>query len=100
MLKNTFCHAPGISPRKEWLLWASGIHSWDCFLRADQLPLSRKMGASLSSHIKESYENLKKKNPVYFAESLKSNQHWRMFPDFRHSIGYLDIETTGLGYGD
>ncbi|MFN2456300.1 MAG: ribonuclease H-like domain-containing protein, partial [Pyrinomonadaceae bacterium] len=34
------------------------------------------------------------------AELLASNQHWRLFPEFRASIAYLDIETTGLGYGD
>src|SRR6185503_9998921 len=31
---------------------------------------------------------------------LPTNQHWRLASDFRRSIAYLDIETTGLGYGD
>jgi uncharacterized protein YprB with RNaseH-like and TPR domain len=28
---------------------------------------------------------------------LPSSEHWRLFPEFRRSIAYLDIETTGLG---
>ena len=35
-------------------------------------------------------------NPNYFGERLPSNQSWRIFPEFRESIAYLDIETTGL----
>jgi len=35
-------------------------------------------------------------NPVYFSKLLPSNQCWRLFPEFRDSTVYLDIETTGL----
>ena len=35
-------------------------------------------------------------NPRYFSDLLQANQHWRLFPGFRHSMAYLDIETTGL----
>jgi uncharacterized protein YprB with RNaseH-like and TPR domain len=41
--------------------------------------------------------------PVIFFEAapcksklLPANQCWRLFPEFRNSIAYLDIETTGL----
>jgi uncharacterized protein YprB with RNaseH-like and TPR domain len=35
-------------------------------------------------------------NPAYFSKRLPSNQCWRLFPEFRKSTVYLDIETTGL----
>ena len=35
-------------------------------------------------------------NPSYFSNLLPSNQSWRLFPEFRDSTVYLDIETTGL----
>ena len=35
-------------------------------------------------------------NPAYFSRLIPSNECRRMFPDFRTSTGYLDIETTGL----
>jgi uncharacterized protein YprB with RNaseH-like and TPR domain len=50
-------------------------------------------------HIKKSIEHLEEDNPSYFAEQLSNSEHWRLFPDFRDSVAYLDIETTGLGVG-
>jgi uncharacterized protein YprB with RNaseH-like and TPR domain len=46
--------------------------------------------------IEESIENLSKGNPNYFGNLLNSNHYWRFFPEFRESIAYFDIETTGL----
>jgi hypothetical protein len=39
MLKNTFCHIPGISPAAEQRLWSAGIDCWDAALKADRLAL-------------------------------------------------------------
>ena len=100
MLRNTFCHTPGISARKEGLLWSSGIESWDDVAAAGSLPVSAKLRGALALRVAESIEHLERRDPRYFASTLKPNQHWRLFPDFRHSIAYLDIETTGTGYGD
>ena len=99
MLRNTFCHFPGISLSREQELWSSGIHSWDALLETD-FTESRKRSGPVLSHIKNSIEHLEDVNPAYFARLLQSSQHWRFFPDFRHSIAYLDIETTGLGSGN
>lgn len=100
MLKNTFCHIPGISPAVEQRLWSSGIDCWDAALKASSVTLPRRSPAALSEHLHESLAHLENSNPQHFAASLKTNQHWRLFPEFRHTIAYLDIETTGLGYGD
>jgi uncharacterized protein len=100
MLKNTFCHIPGISPLAEQHLWSSGIDCWDAALRAEHLLLPRRSSAAFPEHLRDSLTQLEHSNPHHFAASLKANQHWRLFPEFRHTIAYLDIETTGLGYGD
>ena len=34
--------------------------------------------------------------PNFFGQRLPSNQFWRLFAEFRESIAYWDIETTGL----
>jgi len=39
MLKNTFCHIPGISPAAEQRFWSAGIDCWDAALKADRLAL-------------------------------------------------------------
>jgi uncharacterized protein YprB with RNaseH-like and TPR domain len=100
MLKNTFCHIPGCSPTVEQSLWTSGIISWEDLLSARLSYMSRQKASTFTHHIKTSFQQLEHNNPNYFAEMLPSNQHWRMFPEFRHSVAYLDIETTGLNYGD
>jgi len=46
--------------------------------------------------IEDPIENLSNQNPNFFGELLPSNQFWRIFPEFRESTAYLDIETTGL----
>ena len=46
--------------------------------------------------IEESKRHLANCNPSYFSQLLPANQCWRLFPEFRDSITYLDIETTGL----
>ena len=86
MLTNTFCHMPRVSSAKEMALWNKGVLTWDDYRK--EVPKS--------VHIDDSEIHLKKKNPNYFANGLKSDQHWRLFPDFQDSVAYLDIETTGL----
>lgn len=100
MIKNTFCHIPGVSRAAERHLWNSGIHSWEAAITADKNRLPIKKAASLSRHIERSIERLEKNDLNHFADLLQTNQHWRLFPEFRREIAYLDIETTGLGYGD
>ena len=39
MLKNTFCHIPGISPMAEQRLWLSGIDCWDTALNTNSVAL-------------------------------------------------------------
>ncbi len=96
MLKNTFCHVPGIGPRVESRLWSAGFHSWESILnkRSDELPA--RLESSLASHIRRSADELEDENAVYFEAHLPPNEQWRMFPEFRRSAAYLDIETTGL----
>jgi hypothetical protein len=59
----------------------------------------RRLADSLAGHIHDSFKSLEGGRPNYFADRLQTNQHWRLFPEFRSSTAYLDIETTGLGYG-
>ncbi|MEW6742382.1 MAG: ribonuclease H-like domain-containing protein [Planctomycetota bacterium] len=51
---------------------------------------------ALKRHLDESLARLDRADPYYFAERLPNAQQWRLFPDFRHRVAYLDIETTGL----
>ena len=96
MLKNTFAHIPGIGIITEQRFWDSGIHNWDDFTQNCPFHLSQSRMDTISSYLEESHQHLGSGNPNYFSQLLQTAQHWRFFPEFRHSMVYLDIETTGL----
>lgn len=97
MLKNTFCHMPGIGPKTEQRLWDAGIHSWQAACEGSSIVLPAHRAESVTRYARESIRRLASNDPRYFYDRLPTNQHWRLFPEFRHSVAYLDIETTGLG---
>jgi len=93
MLKNTFCHLPGIGTITERQMWESGIYTWE-----DAVGSKKCLPKDQLSFLTQSVRQLEKRNPNYFTELLPSDQHWRIFHKFRKSIAYLDIETTGLHF--
>src|SRR5512139_1949203 len=96
MLENTFCHTPRVSVRAEHRLWESGLHSWRHLTEAAELPVLRTRADEIRRYLDDSYTHLRTGNPHFFAGTLPPFLHWRLFPEFRHTIAYLDIETTGL----
>jgi uncharacterized protein YprB with RNaseH-like and TPR domain len=96
MLKNTFIHIPGIGHITEQRLWESGIQHGDQFTGNHSICLSPTKMDTITACLEQSYQHLTTGNPNYFSEQLPANLHWRFFPEFRDSIVYLDIETTGL----
>ena len=96
MLQNTFIHIQNIGAITEQKLWESDLRDWDSFSDDISIPLSGKRKYLLKNGIDESRQHLHQNNPVYFSKCLPANQSWRFFPEFRNSLVYLDIETTGL----
>jgi len=96
MLQNTFIHIQSIGPITEQRLWESGLNDWDAFSDDISIPISTGRKYFLEKGIEKSRQHLEDNNPSYFSNLLPSNQSWRLFPEFRESTVYLDIETTGL----
>ena len=96
MLKQSFSHIQGVGSKTEKNLWDNNIKDWNSFLNKNKLPLTNKKIDFIKKEIIESKNQLNRKNPNYFSDGFPSNQHWRLFNDFKNSIAYLDIETTGL----
>jgi len=97
MLKNSFIHIPGIGAVTEQRLWDAGITDWGNSLE-DNMSASISPGrkSSIIRGVEESILRLNKCDPAFFSNQLPVNQSWRLFPEFRESTVYLDIETTGL----
>ena len=89
MLANTLCHIPRVSLSKERALWDEGILTWAEYKAQSKNP----------AFLDDCVHHLEHRNPAFFAEHLKSDQHWRLFGDFQDSVAYVDIETTGLDKG-
>jgi len=96
MLINTFIHIPGIGPATEKKIWDTNILTWKDQKKLSALNLSASKLADIKRFTKDSCQHLEKENPNFFETLLPSNQHFRLFPEFRHTCAYLDIETTGL----
>jgi len=98
VLENTFCHIPGVGPKTERRLWDCGVHSWQAALEPDRLPLSSRRARCVARVARESIARLQAGDSLFFYERMPSGEHWRLFPEFRHSVAYIDIETTGMGW--
>lgn len=96
MLTNTFCHIPGIGPRLESRIWAKGYRSWTTVLGTPREELPPRFRAFVLPHLSRSVDELQNGNASFFSDRLPPAERWRMFPEFRQSAAYFDIETTGL----
>lgn len=99
MLQHTFCHINGIGLKTEARLWADGIRSWGDWHESNGISLSQRALMEIPKIFEDSLDALENHNPNFFCDRLTSSDQWRVFADFRDSIAYLDIETTGLGDG-
>jgi uncharacterized protein YprB with RNaseH-like and TPR domain len=100
MLQHSFCHIPGIGLKSERKLWRHGIHRWEDWLACEASVLSEAKRALARQSLEESKQALARRDAEHFAMALPVGEQWRLFPDFRDSVAYVDIETTGLGFGE
>lgn len=99
MLENTFLHLPHIGLKTEIELWRQGILTWDDLeLHLKSWPPSLERRRQMANQLQESREHLGQ--AAYFCSRLPSNERWRLYRDFQHQCGFLDIETTGISSED
>jgi len=96
MLRQTFCHIPGIGLATERRLWSAGIRSWDDVDSAGPPVLSPRRRDTLRAATEESETRLRAGDARYFARHLPPGERWRLFGHFRDRVAFVDIETTGL----
>jgi uncharacterized protein YprB with RNaseH-like and TPR domain len=100
VLTSTFIHVRDIDAKLERSLWEQGATTWHTFL-AD--PERYVTGCDLKKTVRAVDTGLKRLESgehQYFSRRIPKKDHWRLFPEFRDSIAYLDIETEGGAYGD
>ena len=96
MLKQTFCHIPGIGMKTERKLWEAGITDWAHWQNlSSSVRLSAGTRIDAAKVLNSSLAALED-DPAFFTDMLSSTEPWRIFPHYRNRTAYLDIETTGL----
>jgi len=97
MLKATFCCFTGISAAAEQRLWQAGVYEWGRALKWPRPIFSPKKWDSLKDSIAEAAVVYEAGMLDYFLNRLSGVEKARVLPDVHGEIGYLDIETDGLG---
>ncbi|HIJ90401.1 MAG: ribonuclease H-like domain-containing protein [Desulfobulbaceae bacterium] len=100
MLFNTFVHIPGIGETTERRIWQAGITNWDEFKEPYPEFLSGQKVRLINDHLARSRVQSGQQATREFFRQLPASQRWRVFPHYRDSVAYLDIETTGLSFTD
>ncbi len=96
MLRNTFIHLPGIGYATERRLWTEGITTWDEFLGARKdTGLGPARTRKLEEGLPASFDRLTEGDHRFFRRRLPARESWRAYHDFKDSVAFLDIETTG-----
>lgn len=98
MLNRCFVHLPGIGRSMAQRLYAAGISSWDDALRHPALPFTPALRAEFLRGLNESHRRLQAGDALWFSERLAAAEQWRLFPHFKGSAAYVDIETSGLAW--
>jgi uncharacterized protein YprB with RNaseH-like and TPR domain len=95
LLTSTFIHVRDIDLKAERALWQQGATTWDAFLsEPERFAVGCDLGKAVRA-VENGSKRLNRGEHQYFASRIPKREHWRVFPEFRDSIAYLDIETTG-----
>jgi hypothetical protein len=100
MLSHTFCCFRGISPDAERRLWRQGCLIWDHLPRLAHRLVSPRKVAVLLAQLPMLQAALDGRVVDVFLKRLPTGHRTRLWPEFGQGMGFLDVETTGLGRCD
>ncbi|MBI4140801.1 ribonuclease H-like domain-containing protein [Candidatus Woesearchaeota archaeon] len=99
MIRQSFCFLPRTGLEKEKKVWRQDIHDWNTFLETKNIKgFSTKTKQTADEILKTARQKLFEEDAAWFAQKLKSSEHWRLYNTFKDETVYLDIETDGY-YG-
>ena len=94
-MKRTFIHIPGVGPKREVMIWQSGIQSWEEFLEKGPFVLPKGIFNLGRRIIEQSLEAVERPEGLaWLADAIPKKDHWRFYPHFKKVV-FLDIESGG-----
>ena len=100
MLSHTFCCFRGLSPDAERRLWREGCLTWDHLPRLAHRLVSPRKVTVLLAQMPLLRAALEGRVADVFLKRLPPGHRTRLWPEFSRGMGFLDVETTGLGRCD
>ncbi len=86
-----------MGPITERKIWDSGVTSWEAFLESTETArLGPKRTKRVEEGVNSSMYHLRRGDHRFFRRWLPTRETWRAYGEFRDSVAYLDIETTGM----
>jgi len=98
VLKQTFCHLPGIGTTTEQRLWREGIRDWPMLIESGYQLLHAGCVDAVRCAAEETMARFEHRDWKWFDATLPPAIKWRAFGELGHQALYVDIETDG-GFG-
>lgn len=93
MIRNSFIFLDKISHKTEQNIWKQGIREWNDFIEAEKIKgISKKRKKKFDLHLLEARQKLLQDDAEYLANLFPSNEHWRLYKQFKDETIFLDIE--------
>ncbi len=92
-IENSFIPVHGVGEKTERRLWERGVTHWDEFTGDAVGPTTADR---IETYISRARTHLDDGTFEFFAETVPTEHHWRLFENAGDGACYLDIETTGL----
>ncbi|MGM0371787.1 MAG: ribonuclease H-like domain-containing protein [Halobacteriota archaeon] len=92
-VENSFIPVHGVGETTERSLWTAGITHWDAFTPDAVGPTTAER---IEDYLATARPRLDDGDARFFAETMPSRCHWRLYENFRDETLFFDIETTGL----
>lgn len=93
MIRESFIFLDKISHKTEKNIWKQGIKNWNDFIAASKIKgISKKRKEKFNLQLLEARQRLLQDDTEYFASLFPSNEHWRLYQQFKDEAIFLDIE--------
>lgn len=92
-VENSFIPVRGVGETTERSLWTEGVTHWDAFTPDVVGPTTAER---IEEYLATARPRLDDGDSQFFAETMPSRCHWRLYENFRAETLFFDIETTGL----
>jgi hypothetical protein len=93
MIRESFIFLDKISHKTEQNIWKQGIKCWNDFLNTEKIKgISKKRKERFDLQLLEARKKLLEDDAEYFASLFPSNEHWRLYEQFKDEAVFLDIE--------